>query len=1324
MKRALGFTLTLLMAAAGCAGDLSNEGTSRERATGKGELALDDVGVPVTGVSLLALDPGADRAHLVRVVEEQLHGSVFLALGPRLLTARLPAGTDAVLQQLGVASKYDRALDPAELAGASTEEARFVRIFDNTYFPAGTKATLRTAPAKIVLPAGEPFERAPVVPPAGPRGPLFAPGEPDPNAPLDRVPVPFASGTVVVSIVLPESNGVIDPSSEDWSEQAIVETYQKVQTALEAVARTEPNSGLRFVVHYESRPGAGGLAGTVDCDYEFGQRSAFGGADEPEAQANVLTRILGRPITPETYWDAELEYVGKLKTQYHADAGFIVFVGADGNGTAGLRAHATLGGPWTTLSSDYGYETFMHEFGHIFGALDEYCPDACNLPTALGGYLGIINANATYRLGGPGINDGQGEDQNSLMIGNSTNAVNGYTRGQWGWIDTDGDGIVEVRDTFPRSNVQASVSGTRVHVVGTLQDTPVASAASFEGSRSVNRIDALQYRLAGVTGAPWLEVPVADTGASKADVDLDLGDFPGGNYTVEVRARNSVGNVEPAATSLAVAVARRPSGASLPPRVQVEAAPRAGSTRSPFALTATTFDFDPADVVQVRFDANGDGTWDTPFGAARSVTARFARPGVYHPRVEARDREGLRAQASVELYVLDGNAGPSVTIAGGRSPLVGGALQAATLRVATAEDPEGDPVQFNWIAESALLGDDPFRVESGFACDNDTFSLSLRTPIGLRYHTVDLSAGDPSLANTWGVMRIVQLRPNLLAVAAGKMGLIVSDITDRQKPRLVAHLGLETSADRLLLVGNRLYVLGALLTVVDVTNPQAPVELPQARAASLTRVFETADEGPIDPGSEKGAGEYFDLSFAEKITDIRIEVVVDHPAPGELRFFLHGGGDGTSTEILLRDPQPGPAGLQTYSFDPTSAPGLSQLLGKPPSGLWDVRVADVVAGGSSGTLKSARLTLTTSARAAKVLPDANALLGGLSDRYVVVAGRGLQVLDVQTVDRIREASRFDAGPTNDGALIGSTAYVLAYDAPIKTAALAAEGASPARSSPAIVGFYAVDLSNPRRPLLRRADPTKTAQILEPIGSRLYLTTYPAKGDAGQVAVDIVDPRAFLGYGNYVIGSFAAGMGSGFGDDRAIWITDGGKLEHWSVVNPRAARLLASYSRPNAGSILPLEPAQAIAYDGALSVKIVNLGEEVSTESRTFRVTLEARDSQGVVASASRTIHMVPYDHAPTIDGITFSQKAAGEVASFVVAASDVDSSGPWDPTWLLRADLDGDGVYESPWSYFSSATGPLTLSNAYAAIGRHHARFQVRDGFFASGVKELDFEVK
>ena len=79
--------------------------------------------------------------------------------------------------------------------------------------------------------------------------------------------------------------------------------------------------------------------------------------------------------------------------------------------------------------------------------------------------------------------------------------------------------------------------------------------------------------------------------------------------------------------------------------------------------------------------------------------------------------------------------------------------------------------------------------------------------------------------NTWGGTRIVQVQPNLLAIGAGPAGLIISDIRDPQKPVLLTRRNLETLANQLALAGTKLYVLGDLLTVVDLTNPLAPGSL-------------------------------------------------------------------------------------------------------------------------------------------------------------------------------------------------------------------------------------------------------------------------------------------------------------------------------------------------------------------------------------------------------------------------------------------------------------------------------------------------------------------
>src|SRR5205807_857932 len=146
-----------------------------------------------------------------------------------------------------------------------------------------------------------------------------------------------------------------------------------------------------------------------------------------------------------------------------------------------LRAHAFIGGPSFTIDSNTSWTTFMHEQGHIFGADDEYCPDACTPSTFLAGYLGVPNANATYTefVGGPGHKYGAGEGQPSFN----------------------------------------TVDVVQVHFG--------AQAAC----------------LACVDDGVWFDVPLQTPVKGQTSIDLDLGSFPQGLRTLEVRAKNSVGNL-------------------------------------------------------------------------------------------------------------------------------------------------------------------------------------------------------------------------------------------------------------------------------------------------------------------------------------------------------------------------------------------------------------------------------------------------------------------------------------------------------------------------------------------------------------------------------------------------------------------------------------------------------------------------------------------------------------------------------------------------------------------------------------------------------------
>ncbi|MBI4509168.1 MAG: hypothetical protein HY698_06005 [Deltaproteobacteria bacterium] len=1315
--------LSALVVASACGQDPQGSGDSR---VGRTQLELDDVGFPPKSVSLLVLTDGTSPDKVAKAVEE-LGGVVLHSLPPRLVLAQLPGSSESIQRDLGIVARYDQAVDPSVVGARNLNEERFIRVFDNRYYPKEVTPELRTTLLKTAGRDEIKDELPPFAPPR-PSGAAILPGEPTPE-PHDFLPVPYAAGTVVVSVVLPESNGVAEPSTEDWSEDMVVETYEKIQVALEAVSRSEPNAGLRFILHYESHPAKDGLPGTVDVDWEFGKQVALG--YEHVVDRQILSRLLGREVNEGNAWEAQYEYTTKLKRQYGADGAFMIKVAANRNFTAGLRAHAAIFGPYTTLDTNYSYHTFAHEFGHIFGALDEYCPDACVSPTALGGYLGMANANATYREGGEGINNGQGEDIPSLMIGNDPNQVNGYTRAAWGWLDTDGDGILEVRDTSPSAAIDPALEGSVVFLRGAVEDRGATRIYSTD-RRSINRVSAVLYRFPAVDPT-WFRIPVDAPGYRVTPVDLELGVLPAGRHVIEISAENSVGNVDPAPRQHEIVVAEH--GINTPPHVRLEASPRAGSARTPVVLTAATLDLD-GDQVQVRFDLDGDGRFDTPYSTELSTTVQLPA-GVRQVNVEARDERAATATAHVEVLVRDDNAPPSLALANQPSLLFGNHEIAPTFEVASVNDPDGDPVEINWIAESATM-DWPFRVETGFSADNLSFSAAASLPAVLKTTSLDLSGGDKELYDRAFLRGGLKVGPNLVATAAGGLGVIFTDIADRKSPRLVARVPLETNAEQMVLDGSRLFVLGSLLTVIDLGDPTRPREIKQAKPVRGSFAQSQNDAQPIEDGAEKGTGHDYFLSYGEKIDSFQIDLDIEHKRPSDLRIVAALTGEfGEERQIVLWDHKTAPGGRRTYSFTMRNAPGLRELAGKLAFGNLSVRVADDRANGEAGTLHSGRVSLGTLSRGVRLLPGAQALLGVHKGRYVVVAGKGLQVFDARIGRHVSEVSRVTGTGTYSGTLAGSIALVLSplkVEPPKDPALASAEEMEALRAPrPRTRGFYAVDLTAPASPKILRIDETYAdgGEIFAS-GDRFYFTpAAPREKGEGEVRGTLIgDARRFASRRDWILGTLPLAItGRPIIDGDALWasVLSGG-IAGFDVRYPAKARLTHRYVRPSWGQLVSLGGAEAVLLEGLLNAKVANLLDPQYTISRTMRITAEARDVRGAVTRASRTIHVIPYDHAPVVQSLTVEPDPAGGAGAYLVKVfiSDPDGDVSWDSNHLVRADLDGDGWFETHWEFVwrnkEREWEPLVYRTQLSS-GRHAIRVQARDGFYAIGQAETVVEI-
>lgn len=345
-----------------------------------------------------------------------------------------------------------------------------------------------------------------------------------------RGPSQFMAGAVAVLVVLPESDGAIDRSREDWTPEQVDRVRGEVQSAFDWWAARLPLAGLSFRMRLE----------IVPTSYEPTTRGL-------EHEGLWIGETLGRlGYRGSTYFDQAYAAAAGIRDQLGADWGTVLFVpnSADGSGylADGRFAYAYINGPHLVVTSDagsYGADDLdavvAHELGHTFGALDQYSSAriACDRRS---GYLNAPTSNSQY--------NGCGTRLPSIML----DAAGAFRAGQIdssalhqvGYRDGDSDGIIDPLDTEPalvmRDSTLASSTGRPV-IRGAARDLPFPSA--FQNDVTLNTIARVEFR---VDGGPWLPASPTD-GAFDGAVEEFSAELPlyDGSYGVEIRAVNSIG---------------------------------------------------------------------------------------------------------------------------------------------------------------------------------------------------------------------------------------------------------------------------------------------------------------------------------------------------------------------------------------------------------------------------------------------------------------------------------------------------------------------------------------------------------------------------------------------------------------------------------------------------------------------------------------------------------------------------------------------------------------------------------------------------------------
>jgi hypothetical protein len=354
----------------------------------------------------------------------------------------------------------------------------------------------------------------------------------------------FMAGRIVVGIILPESNGLQEPSTENWDLPRIIQVVSEIQDGMDWWNMTNPQGNLEFVYDIHNQ---------VSSDYE---PINWGWPSD-----NLwISDTLGKLGYASGDWVARTyAYLNAIRTANAADWAVVIFVAdslkdADGIFNNGQYFGYTYGDPplvvMTYDNDGWGIGNMnsvtAHEFGHDFGAGDEYCSPgyACCSCSERLGYLGVYNDNCEAGCYGTPNGCSTCRQVNCLMRqGNINSGLCPVSAAQVGMRDTDGDGLWDPVDTFAQFALTIQppdlVTSPAVTYAGSAEDSPCPSPTG--PVMTINTLVSFRYQL---DAGDWVTIPAADGTFDETDEEFSvtIANIEDGDHVLKLEVVNRWGN--------------------------------------------------------------------------------------------------------------------------------------------------------------------------------------------------------------------------------------------------------------------------------------------------------------------------------------------------------------------------------------------------------------------------------------------------------------------------------------------------------------------------------------------------------------------------------------------------------------------------------------------------------------------------------------------------------------------------------------------------------------------------------------------------------------
>ena len=462
---------------------------------------------------------------------------------PHFIIADIPDGVESNIAALsGVSRIYSTEVDPAEFSSYGPEARHIAVAWNNVFMGQARQAGLENEPSPYALPLINDADVPPydkyVLPLKPPGSKYYDVSE-------------FMLGSCIVGVILPESDGSIDVSTEDWTQTENDEVTSEIIAGLNFYFTKKEFRDLTFYTVFNY---------SVPTGYEPINRSS----SEEQLWCNQCFSVLGYPTSYPGY-----AYATALRDSAGVDWATVVFVvdsSNDGDGMFpdGRFGYSLLGGPKITLTYDndgWGIANMdaviAHEIGHSFYALDEY-QEAGHGCTETSGYLAYENQNSEYPYGAGGcaINV-----RYCIMrsVALSVARICNYTKGQIGWPDTDTDSIPDILDTYPETVLNAHSpdpdTALTPSFTGTASVTKLTNLNPYGRGNEItlNRIAKVEWR---VDGGGWADATPTDGAWDEGNEDYYFTSTPleNGAHVFETRAYHTYGNIDetPAVDTLTI----------------------------------------------------------------------------------------------------------------------------------------------------------------------------------------------------------------------------------------------------------------------------------------------------------------------------------------------------------------------------------------------------------------------------------------------------------------------------------------------------------------------------------------------------------------------------------------------------------------------------------------------------------------------------------------------------------------------------------------------------------------------------------------------------